>query len=302
MNMKLTELLKKSLQHFKFKMLLVSTMLLFMNSLYAQDLVVKGTVADELKNPIPGANITIEGTTTGTLSDFDGKFSLKIPSSNSVLIVSFIGYENQKIKLNGSAFVNVVLKQKIEELENVVVVGYGQQKKSDLTGAIGSVSSKQLEKTPSSGVVQALQGKVAGVQVFNSSGMPGAPITVRVRGINTITKIDEWSGVSGPVYVIDGIPGDINSISPNDIEQIEVLKDASSQAIYGSSGGNGVILVTTKQGRKNQKAKIDFSMYRGIQTNDISVDMCNTKEFIQIYNSLESTKKSIITANPDSLP
>lgn len=302
MNMKLTELLKKSLQHFKFKMLLVSTMLLFMNSLYAQDLVVKGTVADELKNPIPGANITIEGTTTGTLSDFDGKFSLKIPSSNSVLIVSFIGYENQKIKLNGSAFVNVVLKQKIEELENVVVVGYGQQKKSDLTGAIGSVSSKQLEKTPSSGVVQALQGKVAGVQVFNSSGMPGAPITVRVRGINTITKIDEWSGVSGPVYVIDGIPGDINSISPNDIEQIEVLKDASSQAIYGSSGGNGVILVTTKQGRKNQKAKIDFSMYRGIQTNDISVDMCNTKEFIQIYNSLESTKKSRITANPDSLP
>jgi TonB-linked SusC/RagA family outer membrane protein len=283
-------------------MLLGLFVLFCMNSVYAQDGMVHGVITDELKNPIPGANVTIEGTTTGTLSDIDGRFSLKIPSPNSVLVISFIGYEIQKVKPNGTELIKVVLNQKIEELDNVVVVGYGVQKKSDLTGAVATVSSEQLTKTPSTGAVQALQGKAAGVQVFNSSGMPGAPITVRVRGINTITKKDEWSGVSGPIYVIDGIPGDINSINPNDIEHIEVLKDASAQAIYGSSGGNGVILVTTKQGTKNQKAKVELSMYRGIQSNNLNVEMCDTKDFIQIYNSLETTKKTRITANPDSLP
>jgi TonB-dependent SusC/RagA subfamily outer membrane receptor len=132
--------------------------------------------------------------------------------------------------------------------------------------------------------------------------MPGAGITVRVRGINTITLKDQWNGVQGPIYVIDGIPGgDINSINQNDIEHIEVLKDASAQAIYGSSGGNGVILVTTKQGTKNQKAKVEFSMYRGIQSNNISVKMCNTKDFIQIYNTLGINKGNPIT-NTDTLP
>jgi len=132
--------------------------------------------------------------------------------------------------------------------------------------------------------------------------MPGAGITVRVRGINTITMKDQYSGVQGPIYIIDGVPGDINSINQNDIDHIEVLKDASAQAIYGSSGGNGVILVTTKQGSKNQKTKVDFSMYRGIQSNDIPVEMCNTKEFIQIFNTLEINKNKKITADPDTLP
>ena len=183
-----------------------------------------------------------------------------------------------------------------------MLVGYGVQKKSDLTGAVASVSSEQLLKTPSSGVVQALQGKAAGVQVINNSGMPGAGITVRVRGINSITMKDQYSGVQGPIYIIDGVPGDINSINQNDIDHIEVLKDASAQAIYGSSGGNGVILVTTKQGSKNQKTKVDFSMYRGIQSNDIPVEMCNTEEFIQIFNTLEINKNNKITADPDTLP
>ncbi|HNW52461.1 MAG TPA: SusC/RagA family TonB-linked outer membrane protein, partial [Prolixibacteraceae bacterium] len=300
--MKQIELFKNLCRHLKKKMLIGALMLFISNIIYAQNTTVHGIITDELKNPIPGANVSIEGTTNGTLSDNDGKFSLKIPSENSVLIVSFIGYEIQKIKPNGSELIKVVLNQKVEELENIVVVGYGVQKKSDLTGAVASVSSEQLTKTPSTGAVQALQGKAAGVQIFNSSGMPGASITVRIRGINSITKKDEWSGVAGPIYIIDGIPGDINSINQNDIEHIEVLKDASAQAIYGSSGGNGVILVSTKQGSKNQKPKVELSMYRGIQSNDIRVEMCDTKEFIQIYNSLETTKKTRITVDPDSLP
>ncbi|MBN1181546.1 MAG: carboxypeptidase-like regulatory domain-containing protein, partial [Bacteroidales bacterium] len=237
--MKRTEIQTKFFLHFKKKLFTLLLMLFAVSIIYAQERIVQGLITDESKIPIPGANIAIVGTTTGTVSDLEGKFTLKVPSPDAVLLISFLGYENQKIQVGNQTLINVILKEKATELDDVVVVGYGVQKKSDLTGAIASVSSEQLTKTPSSGAVQALQGKAAGVQVFNSSGMPGAPITVRVRGINTITKIDEWSGVAGPIYIIDGIPGDINSINQNDIERIEVLKDASAQAIYGSSGGNG---------------------------------------------------------------
>jgi len=293
---------KKPKRHFLRRMSLALLLLLLVSIAYAQEQLVQGIITDESNAPIPGANIAIKGTTTGTVSDTEGRFTLKVPSENRVLIVSFVGYITQEVRADGSQPLKVVLKEMTSELDNIVVVGYGIQKKSDLTGAVATVSGEQLSKSSSVGAVQALQGKAAGVQVFQSSGMPGAGITVRVRGINTITKRDEWSGVAGPIYIIDGIPGDINSINPNDIESIEVLKDASSQAIYGSSGGNGVILVSTRQGSKNQKPKVELSMYRGIQTNDIRVEMCDTKEFIQIYNSLETTKKTRITANPDSLP
>lgn len=300
--MKLTELLRNFFRHFKRKMFVGLFMVFFLNTIYAQDRIVQGLVTDESKAPIPGANIVIKGTTTGVLSDADGKFSLKAPSSNAVFVISFLGYEPQEIKLGEKTFVTVALKESTTELDNVVVIGYGVQKKSDLTGAITTVSSEQLLNTPSSGAVQALQGKAAGVQIFNNSGMPGAGIQIRVRGINTITRTSDYSDVPGPIVIIDGIPGDINTINPNDIEHLEVLKDASSQAIYGSSGGNGVVLITTKQGSKNQKTKVDFSMYRGIQSNDIRVKMCNTSEFIEIYNSLDATSKRRITADPDTLP
>ncbi|MFC2136583.1 SusC/RagA family TonB-linked outer membrane protein [Bacteroidota bacterium] len=289
-------------RHFKKKLFTGLLMLFVINILHAQEHIVRGIVTDELKMPIPGANIAIKGTTTGTISDVEGKYSLESPSSDAVLLISYMGYESQEITIGDQTFIKIVLIEKTTELDDVIVVGYGVQKKSDLTGAIASVSSEELVKTPSSGALQALQGKAAGVQIINYSGMPGAGVTVRVRGINTITRPDEWTGVPGPIYIIDGIPGDIGSINQNDIAHIEVLKDASAQAIYGSSGGNGVILVTTKQGSKNQKAKVDFSMYRGVQSNDIPVKMCNTKEFVQIYNSLEVKKNTPIMDNPDSLP
>jgi TonB-dependent starch-binding outer membrane protein SusC len=301
--MKLIKTQERIFQHFKKKMFMGMIMLFAMNITYAQEHVVKGLITDESKIPIPGASIVIKGTTSGVLTDVEGKFSLNAPSGSTVLVISYIGYETQEIQVGDQVSINVILKEKTTELEMVVVVGYGVQKKSDLTGAIASVSSKQLVNTPSTGAIQAMQGKAAGVQIFNNSGMPGAGIQVRVRGINTITRPDEWNGVPQPIYVIDGVPGgDINSINQNDIEHIEILKDASAQAIYGSSGGNGVILVTTKQGAKNQKAKVDFSMYRGIQSNKIPLKMCNTKQFVEIFNTLEVKKTHQITVDPDSLP
>jgi len=276
-------------------------LIFIMNVIYAQGLIVTGTITDDNNAPIPGANIVIKGTTTGTISDVDGKFVIDLSGfDNPVLTISYIGYLTETIEVGKQTQINVTLVPDLLSLDEVVVVGYGVQKKSDLTGAIASVSGEDLVNTPSIGTLQALQGKAAGVQIFNSSGMPGAPIYVRVRGINTITKKDEWSGVPGPIYIIDGVPGDINSINQNDIESVEILKDASAQAIYGSSGGNGVILVTTKHGTNNQKTKVDFSLYRGVQTNDIPVEMCNTREFIEIYNSLPN--RIPIDADPDTLP
>ncbi len=301
--MRITEKPKEIFRHFKKKMFAGLLMLFVMNILYSQEHMVHGLIKDEFNMPITGAAIIIKGTTTGTISDAEGRFSLNLTGhENPVIIISFIGYLTETVVVGSQTEINIQLVLNLLSLDQVVVIGYGVQKKSDLTGSIASVSGEQLTKTPSATVLQALQGKAAGVQVINNSGMPGAGITVRVRGINTITMKDQYSGVQGPIYIIDGVPGDINSINQNDIDHIEVLKDASAQAIYGSSGGNGVILVTTKQGSKNQKTKVDFSMYRGIQSNDIPVEMCNTKEFIQIFNTLEINKNKKITADPDTLP
>lgn len=300
--MKQHDVQRQYIQFSWIKLFTVLSMTLLFNVAYAQDQEVQGIITDESKNPIFGATISLKGTMTGALSDANGKFTLNVPADNKILVVSFIGYETQEIDVKNLSNINVVMFEKIEELDNIVVIGYGQQKKSDLTGAVATVSSEDLNKTPSTNALQAMQGKAAGVQIFSAGGMPGKAPIVRIRGINTITKSNEYTGVSGPIYVIDGIPGDITNINQNDIEHIEVLKDASAQAIYGSSGGNGVILVTTKQGKKNQKTKVELSMYRGIQSNDIPVEMTNTREYIEIYNSLDVTKKSRITADPDSLP
>lgn len=299
--MKKTEKPEEVFRHFKKKMFTALLMLFVMNIINAQEHIVQGVITDESKMPIPGANIVIKGTSTGTISDTEGKFSLDFTGyENPVITISFVGYLTEEVVIGTQTEINVQLVPDLLSLDEVLVVGYGVQKKSDLTGAIATVSKEQISKTPSTGIAQALQGKAAGVQVFNNSGMPGAGITVRIRGINSITLVNDKVGE--PLYIIDGIEGDINSINPNDIEHVEVLKDASSQAIYGSSGGNGVILITTKQGSQNQKTKIDFSMYRGVQTNYINVDMCDTREWIQMYNSLPINLTHPITADPDTLP
>jgi TonB-linked SusC/RagA family outer membrane protein len=294
----------KKRQRYLFVQMLLAFMLFFsVNSVYSQDKKVHGTITDESNSPIPGVNILIKGTAVGTVTDIDGKYSLDLGNNeNPTLVISYVGYLTEEVQVGSKTEISISMLPDLKSLDEVVVIGYGTQKKSDLTGAVASVSSSQLAKTSSTGTLQALEGKAAGVRIVPSSGMPGAAIYVQVRGVNTITKSSDYGSIPQPIYIIDGIQGDINTINPNDIEHIEVLKDASAQAIYGSSGGNGVVIVTTKQGTKNQKTKVEFSMYRGVQSNKLNVDMCNTEEFIKIYNSLEATKKSRITADPDTLP
>jgi TonB-dependent starch-binding outer membrane protein SusC len=203
---------------------------------------ISGTVKDKTGAPLPGVTIMVEGTSIGVVSDIKGNFSLHA-NADAVLVMSFIGYKTQRIPLNGQATINVVMEDAATQLDEVVAVGYGTQKRSDITGASGTVSSKEIAKRPLTDVAQSLQGTVSGVAVTSQSGQPGQAPSIIIRGVNTIT------GSTSPLYVIDGNIGAGSDVNVNDIESIEVLKDAAATAIYGSRGSNGVILITTKSGK-----------------------------------------------------
>ncbi|MBK8883404.1 MAG: TonB-dependent receptor plug domain-containing protein [Bacteroidales bacterium] len=207
---------------------------------------VTGTITDSTTHePLIGVNVSIEGTTKGVISDINGNYTIEVQEENATLVFSYIGYTAVKIPVGGKITINVTLSPDIKNLEEVVVVGYGQQRKSDLTGSISSVKSKDLTLLPTQRVDQSLQGRAAGVSVTNTDGAPGGNTTIRIRGGNSLT------GNSNALIVIDGLQGgDLRSLNPNDIESIEVLKDASAAAIYGSRGANGVILITTKKGKQ----------------------------------------------------
>ncbi|WP_264536572.1 TonB-dependent receptor plug domain-containing protein [Flavobacterium sp. N1736] len=223
--------------------------LLFSVIAVAQDVTVNGVITDESGMPVPGATIVLKGTTKSTASDFDGKFQIQA-ASNGVLTVTFIGYAPVTEAVNGRTKITIQLKPESQTLNEVVVVGYGTQKKSVVTGAISSVKAADLEKVPNGRVEQALQGRAAGVTVAATSGQPGAASKVRIRGITTFRE-----GGNDPLWVVDGVAVDANAIgfiNQSDIESIEVLKDAASAAIYGTRAATGVILVTTKRKiRKN---------------------------------------------------
>lgn len=216
---------------------------------------ITGIVKDVSGETLPGASITEKGTTSGTQTDFDGKFSMDVTDENAVLVISFLGYSNAEISVNSQTFLSIILKQDASQLDEIVIVGYGSQRRSQITGAISSVSSKDLQAQPLARADQALQGRAAGVFVQNSTGAPNSNVSIRIRGSNSIT------GSNDPLVVIDGAQGgSINSVHPNDIESFEVLKDASATSIYGSRGANGVILITTKKG-KSSKPTISYSTY-----------------------------------------
>ena len=219
-----------------------------------QQMTVKGRVTDAATGePIVGANIVVEGTTTGTISGVDGTFIINVPNATSVLGISFIGMTSQRILVGDQKEIIVSLSADLAKLEEVVVTGYGTQKKKDVTGAIAVISAKELDARPAMQFGNALEGKAAGIQVIRSSGQPQAGFSIKIRGTSSIT-----SG-SDPLYIVDGVQTyNVSEINPNDIESFTVLKDASSAAIYGSSGANGVVLITTKRGR-NQKAQVNFS-------------------------------------------
>ncbi len=243
----------------------------------AQETTLTGKVSSKDGSPLPGVSIVIKGSTVGTLSDSDGHFSLKSPSGAKSIIFSFVGMKTLELPVNKATNYNVVLEEDTYNLEEVVAVGYGTVKKSDLTGSVTSVKSEAIKAFASSNVMQSLSGRAAGVQVNQNTGAPGASISVRIRGTNSI------KGSNEPLYVIDGFPSSINSLNNSEIASIEILKDASATAIYGSRGANGVVLITTKRGEAGD-TKVSFESSYGVQTLREKLDLMNATEYANFYN------------------
>jgi TonB-linked SusC/RagA family outer membrane protein len=252
--------------------------LLFSTFGFSQSVTVEGIVKEKATGlPIPGANIQVKNTTNGTVTDFDGAFTLKGISSGATLVVSYIGYKNFEYKVNGSnGKLAVSLEEDAKTLDEVVVIGYGSQKRREVTGAVSVVDNKTLEILKPVKIEQALQGTVSGVNVTTQSGSPGAALDIRIRGIAT-------NGENRPTTIIDGYVGELGLLNPNDIESITVLKDAQA-AIYGTIGANGVILVTTKSGKKNAKARISYNTYVGFQEASKKLNLLNATEYGLLLN------------------
>ena len=267
--------------------------LLGFNSAHAQTFTVRGKVSAETGEALPGVNLLVKGTSAGTVTDAEGTYVLSSLKADDVLVVSFIGYNTEEIVVGSRSNVDIVLASDIRTLSEVVVVGYGTQRKIETTGAIASVKSDDLVQTPVTNVAQGLQARVAGVQISQNSGAPGGNISVRIRGTNSI------NGTSEPLYVVDGIQisngGGINDVSPlstinpNDIASVEILKDASATAIYGARGANGVVLITTKRG-KSGTTRVSYESYYGIQRVRKELDVLNAAEFAQLENEVFKTQ------------
>lgn len=254
---------------------LLIPLLLLQGFLRAQDgMTVSGTVVDELGQPLPGASVVLQGTTTGTQTDFDGNYRLAGLPADGILVFSYIGFITQEIPIGNRTALNVTMQEDLQRLDEVVVVGYGTQRKADLTGSIVTVDAEQIEKTPSANPVQALQGQVAGVQIV-TPGSPGASPTVRIRGLGT------YSDATSILYVVDGMFYDnIDFLNPSDIKTMNVLKDASSSAIYGVRAANGVIIIETKAGSTNRKPQIEYNGYTGIQRAQNVLQLANAEQFV----------------------
>lgn len=255
----------------------------------------KGQVTDQQGNPLPGVTVAVEGTTNGTTTNSNGNFTLQNVPGNAILIVSSIGYETQKVTVNSEDIINIKLVSSQTALNQVVVVGYGTQKKADLTGSIAPVNVKQLNMAPVPNILQGMEGRMAGVQVINTSGArPGPDLTIRIRGEGSINSSDD------PLYVIDGFPGvgDLNSINPSDIQSIDVLKDASATAIYGSRGSNGVIIITTKRGIPGQTT-VNLNVSYGIQTVEKEYNLLDAAQFAEYTNTVaKADGLSPVFSNP----
>ena len=252
---------------------------------FAQGVTVKGTVLDENKEPLIGATIQVKGENNGVAADLDGNFTLKV-KKNATLVVSYIGYLTQEVRLQGKTQITVQLTPDSKTLDEVIVVGYGTMKKSDLTGSVASVASKDIEGFQTSSVAGALGGQIAGVQITSTDGTPGAGFNISIRGVGTLT------GDASPLYIVDGFEvSDIDYLSNSDIESIEVLKDASSSAIYGARAANGVVLITTKSGKAG-KTTISYNgsaTYRKISK---TLDLLSPYEFVKLQGEVNEAYSS----------
>ena len=249
-------------------------------SAYAQSLTVTGKVIDSEGYEVIGGSVTVKGAAgVGTVTDVNGNYSLKVnDASKDVLVFSYVGMTSQEVKVNGKNVINVTLKADAVLLDEVVAIGYATVKRKDLTGSVASVNSKELSKVPTSDITQALAGRMAGVQVMQSEGAPGASISIRVRGGISITQSNE------PLYIIDGFPSEdgMSTLDPAEIETIDILKDASATAIYGARGANGVVVITTKSGGKEGKATVTFDSYVGFKKIAKKLDVLSTAEFAML--------------------
>lgn len=236
---------------------------------------ITGTITDAKGEPLLGVNVVVKGTTNGTITDLDGKYVLEV-EPNAILVISYIGYVTQQTPASGNVM-NITLKEDTQNLDEVVVVGYGTQQKKDITGSVAVIDTEELLASSGSSATQQLQGKAAGVNI-GTSGAPGSATMVRIRGINSIND-------NGPLYVIDGVSTrdqDLSSINPNDIESMQVLKDASSAAIYGAQAANGVILITTKKGTKTGQPRLTYDGYYGFSKTGKRYDVLNAYDRIDV--------------------
>lgn len=241
---------------------------------------ITGKVTAQDGEPLPGVNVTVQGTTIGTVTDFNGQYSIDVANSSAVLVYSFVGYVTQTVTVGNNSVLDIQLEEDVKALEEVVVVGYGVQKKSLVTGAISKVASDELVKGSSTRVTQALQGKTAGVFITNTSGQPGSFVSIKIRGIGT-------NGDTEPLYIVDGLPTNgygIDYLNASDVESIEVLKDAASAAIYGARGANGVVLITTKSGKKNSRFSVSLDSYYGIQNPWKKLNVLEPKQYFELMN------------------
>ncbi|MEL1242102.1 SusC/RagA family TonB-linked outer membrane protein [Flavobacterium flavipallidum] len=276
----------------------------------SQQVTVSGTItsADD-RMPIPGVTVKVKGDSKiSAVADFDGKYKINLPSADAVLVFSSVGFKTIEKQVNGQAVVNVVMASDQTTLEEVVVVGYGTMKRSDLTGSVVSIGAKSIEESVATTLDQVLQGRVAGLQMTQNSGVPGAGTSVQIRGVNSL------NGTNEPIYVIDGviISGETGSntsnvlanINPNDIESLEVLKDASATAIYGAQGANGVIIITMKKG-KDGATKVSFNSYYGYQELSRNIDMMDLRQYAKHFNArqlvIDPTKIKDKFSNPSTL-
>ncbi|MGV3589133.1 MAG: SusC/RagA family TonB-linked outer membrane protein [Adhaeribacter sp.] len=266
----------KLLQKTRYWYILPLVLLLLSTGAYAQNGNIKGKVTDEQGAGLPGVTVLLKGTTNGTATDGTGTYSLNVPGGTGTLVVSFIGYQTKEVAINNQSTINITLSPDAKALEEVVVVGYGSQLKKEVTGAVQTVSAKEIKDIPVSQVTQKLQGRVAGVQINQATGKPGQGMSVRIRGQLSV------SGGSDPLYVVDGFPitGGIGALNPDEIEDISILKDAASTALYGSRAANGVVLITTKRGKMGQ-TNVSVSAFGGIQQvpEKGRIDMMDAVEF-----------------------
>ena len=266
------------------RLTLLATALLMTTASFAQKVTVTGTVVeDKSQEPLIGATVLEKGTNNGVVTDIDGNYSISV-SPNATLVFTYMGYDKKEVSVAGRRIVNVQMTTTVEELDELVVIGYGVQKKSDITGSISSISNKEINNQPVANALQALQGRAAGVNIIQNTGAPGSNTTIKIRGTGTVNDAD-------PLYVVDGfIVDNIDYLNPNDIDGVEIFKDAASSAVYGSRAANGVVAITTKSGKEG-KTKITYDGYVGFSNPWKKIDVMDVEQYALMYDYINDTKR-----------